>query len=135
MVNQRWTKKSAFAHFGAKATNSRWGWSARNEDGTTVVLTVWDDEFDPDEPNAKIDMFGHRNLRRWQHALGNKDRIKHLKLARDNCGALFHIVVATARDVNASPRSTRRVRPHPRVMRLTELNEETGEFRAVSAED
>ena len=133
MKTQRWTKERAFAHFGAKATNSRWGWSARSADGATVVLTVWDDEFDPDKPGATIDMFGHKNRGRWSTALGNRDRIKNLTHARENCGGLFHIVVATAKDVNASPRSTLRIRPHPRVMRLTKLDEVTGQFRAVSA--
>jgi len=98
-----------------------------------VVLTVWDDEFDPDAAGTAIDMFGHRNLARWAHALGNRDRIRNLQFARERCGDLFRIVVLTAKDVNASPRTTLRLRPHPLVMRLTDLNPDTGEFRAVRA--
>ena len=133
MIAINWTKTSAFAHFGANATNVRWGWSARNEDGATVVLTVWDDGFDVDDPSAVLDTFGDPTLAQWTHAIGNRDRTKNLVWARDNCGGLFRLIVATAKDVNALPRKAVGFRPHPRVMRLTELDERTGEFRAVSA--
>jgi hypothetical protein len=132
MVKAHWTKMSAFAHFGAKATNVRWGWSARSDDGKTVVVTVWDDEFDADDPSSVLDVYGHKNLARWSRATGNHDRIRNLLWARDQCGGQFRIIVATARDVDASPRSALGFRPHPRVMRLTNLDDQTGEFRAVS---
>jgi hypothetical protein len=131
MLDERWTKTSAFAHFGAKATNIRWGWSARSEDGATVVVTIWDDEFDPDSPSTILDRYGHKNLAKWTGAPGNRDRVKNLIWARDRCGGLFRIVVVTARDVDAYPRSAKRFRPHSRVMRLTALDEQTGEFSAV----
>lgn len=131
MAGDRSTKTRAFAHFGAKATNVRWGWSARTEDGATVVITVWDDDFDADAPVAILDRYGHRELHRWRDAPGNRDRIKNLIWARDNCGGLFRIVVVTARDADAYPRSARNFRPHPRVLKLIDLNEQTGEFRAV----
>ena len=126
------TKTAAFSHFGAKATNVRWGWSARSDDGATVVLTVWDDEFDVDDPSAVLDVFGHKALAHWTHAKGNRDRIRNLLWARENCGGLFRLIVAAAKDVEAIPRSALGFRPHPRVMRLTDLDEQTGEFRAIS---
>lgn len=38
---KNWSKSEAFASFGAKGINPRWSWSARDEDGKTVVLTLW----------------------------------------------------------------------------------------------
>lgn len=133
MIAINWTKTSAFAHFGAKATNVRWGWSARSDDGATIVLTVWDDEFDVDDPSSVLDTFGHPTLAQWTHAKGNRDKIKNLLWTRENCGDLFRLIVATAEDVDAMPRKAVGFRPHTRLMRLTDLDERTGEFRAVSA--
>jgi hypothetical protein len=133
MVKMIWAKTRAFANFGAAATNVRWGWSARSEDGKTIVVSVWDDEFDADGPSSILDRYGHRNLTKWKDKPGNHDRIKNLIWARDNCDGHFRMVVVTGKDVNAYPRPARGFRPHPRVMRLTELNESTGEFSAVSA--
>ena len=38
------TLTAAFAHFGAVAKNIAYAWSAVSRDGSTVVLTWWEDE-------------------------------------------------------------------------------------------
>jgi hypothetical protein len=135
VAEQIWTLVKAFDHFGATAANARWAWSARNADGTTIVLTLWDDEIDDDGTTVTADFFNRPNLPVWKDRLGNRDRIKNLRLARDCAGGLFRVVIVTAKDPRAVPRSIIRRCPHPTlVMRLDRLNETTGEFRAVSVE-
>lgn len=135
MAERRWTFRDAFAEFGAKATNPRQTWSARNDADMIVVLTLWDDEgFDP-APGSVFSLFNRPTLPHWQNARGNRDRIKNLKFAQEHCDGLFRVVVVTAKDPDAVPRSARKLYPHPtKIMRLTKLDEETGEFSAVSVE-
>jgi hypothetical protein len=40
------THTAAFAHFGTRPRNVQWSWSARSEDGATVVATFWQDLFE-----------------------------------------------------------------------------------------
>jgi hypothetical protein len=132
MASQNWTLKSAFAYFGAKATNPRWSWSARSEDGKTVVVTLWDDNIEPD---GSVDLFAHKRLPLWEKTRGNKDRIKNLSHAEDQCDGLFRVVRVSARDESAYPRSIAKRWPDPAlVMKITDLDRTTGEFRAVSVE-
>jgi hypothetical protein len=130
---RNWTLADAFAYDGAIARNSRWGRSARSPDGRTVVITLWDDEIDDDGNTVVADMFGHERLHLWKHKLGNRDRIKNLVWARDRCDRLFRVVMVTAKDSKASPRSIAKLYPHKTlVMKLVRLDENTGEFRAES---
>ena len=134
MAERRWTFRDAFAEFGAKATNPRQTWSARNDRDKIVVLSLWEDGFDP-APGSKYSSFDQPSLPHWQNSRGNKDRIKNLKFAREHCDGLFRVVVVTAKDRDVIPRSALKLYQHPtRIMRLTKLNEETGEFSAVSVE-
>jgi len=134
VAERRWTFKDAFAEFGAKATNPRQTWSARNEADKIVVLTMWADSFDP-APGSAFSSFNHPSLAHWQNARGNKDRIKNLKFAQEHCGGLFRVVVVIAKDVGAMPRTALNLCPHPtKVMRITDFNPNTGEFSAVSVE-
>ena len=127
------TKTAAFAHFGAKAKNVRWGWSARSDDGATVVITVWSDEFDADDPEAVLTKYAQKDLDWWRNRPGNRDRIKNLAHAEDHCDGRFRIVVATARDPAAIPRQATGFRPHPQVMKLVRLDRQSGEFEAKRA--
>jgi hypothetical protein len=133
VADQRWTLRDAFAYFGAKATNPRSSWSARSADGATIVLTLWEDGIEDDGKTVVANSFNRPNLPVWKDRAGNRDRIKNLRLARDNAGGLFRVVMVTAKDPTAEPRTTQRRYPHPTlVMHLEELNETTGEFRATS---
>ena len=52
--------KEAFAQFGVAGRNQRWSWSARSDDGETVVLTLWQDLVKVRDGNVHYDTFGHR---------------------------------------------------------------------------
>ena len=131
---EHWTKASAFAYFdGATARNPRWSWSARSPDGRTVVLGLWKDEINCDGETVVADMFNHERLHLWTGKLGNRERIENLIWARDRCNGLFRVAITVAKDPKAYPRSIAKCYPHRTlVMKLVKLNEDTGEFRAVS---
>lgn len=128
-----WTLSAAFAHFGAKGRNPRWSWSARSEDGRTVVMTFWKDEFDYSTKPISYSSFGP-NTAVWTNRPGNKERVENLIWARDHCDGLLRVVITVAEDVKANPRRIASCTPQDKlIMRLVELNEETGEFRAELA--
>ena len=119
-----------FARFGAKGRNPRWSWSARNEDGTVVVITLWKDRLSFRDGGIVYDDIGI-DTSAWAHRPGNRERIENLIWARDRCGGWFRAVVTVARDVSAQPRQIADCYPQPRWnMRLVELNETSGGFRA-----
>ena len=126
--------RDAFAYFnGAKGANPRWSWSARSPDGRTVVVTLWDDRISDDGKTVVADLFRDEYRHLWRNKPGNKERIENLKLARDHCDGLFRVVMITPKDRRARPRSIAKRYPHPTlVMKLVELDEETGQFRAES---
>jgi hypothetical protein len=136
LMTEKWKVVDAFAHFdGAECTNIVWSWSARSSNDGTVVVALWKDQIECDDTSVVVDFFNHKRLRDWIKKLGNKERIENLVWARDHCGGLFKIVMLEARDTNA-PRRIAKVRyPHPTlVMKLVDLNEQTGEFRAESVQ-
>jgi hypothetical protein len=57
-----------------------------------------------------------------------KERIENLIWARDHCEGLFNVIIAVPVD-----RGIAEAFPHDRlIMRLVQLNEQTGEFLAVN---
>jgi hypothetical protein len=122
----------AFAAFGAKGKNPRWSWSAQTPAGK-VVMTFWKDQMNYSTQPISYSTFGSPTLSKWQGRLGNQERIENLKHARDHCDGLMHAVIIEAVDQNAQPRTIARSFPHKRLyMKLTGLNEETGEFSAIN---
>src|SRR5436190_22377556 len=87
----RWTLRASFAHFGARATNPRWAWSARSRDGKTVVMTLWTDEGDRHSSPVIWKSKGRNRM----DSLGLNDRLKNLIWARDNCNGRFRVVWTT----------------------------------------
>ena len=128
------TLREAFAYFdGAKARNQRWSWSARSPDSRTVVLTLWEHDIQDCGTTSRVDMFGQAQRRQWPNRLGNKERIENLAHARDHCGGLFRVVTIVAKDRSAPKRRIAKCWPEPElVMKLIELDDTTGEFRAES---
>ena len=55
---------------------------------------------------------------------------RKLEWARDHCDGKFGVVIATAKDTTARTREIAEAYPTKMMMRLTALNEETGEFSA-----
>jgi len=121
-----------FAHFGATGKNQRWSWSARSDDGKVVVITLWQDFFDYRSHPIVYDTFGRSDLPEWNNP-GNRERLENLRWARDHCDGLFRVVITVAEDIKSSPRKIARCFPQDRmVMKLLDLNEQTGEFRAIN---
>ena len=60
------------------------------------------------------------------------ERIKHLKYSFENLGGLFRVIITVAKDIHSFPREIKNCYPWEGIwMRLIELNEETGECRAI----
>jgi hypothetical protein len=123
----------AFATFGAAGKNPRWSWSARSSDDQTVVMTFWKDAFDYSSSPISYSTFGSPRLHIWKDKPGNRERIENLKWARDRCDGLMKVVIIEAKDLNVDKREIAESYAQRRmVMKLVELNEETGEFSAVN---
>lgn len=127
-------KVAAFAHYGVTLTNARQSWSGISPKGE-VVVGLWRDEFDYKakpisyQPNPATNVV-------WRHKPGNRERIAHLVRARDVAGGLFRVVVMTAGDTSADPREVAEAYPRDNmIMRLIELDEGTGDFRAHLVEN
>lgn len=122
-------KVKAFAHFGVKLTNDVWSWSGQAPDGR-IVLTIWTDEMNYKTSPPSCSCFGHPQLSEWSVRPGNRERIEHLRYAREFRQGRFSVVMVKAKDTAASVRSIDEAYPTDLVMRLKDLNEETGEFSA-----
>ena len=122
-----------FKRYGARGRNARWSWSARSQDEKTIVLTLWKDGISVSNGVTTYDSFDPTGHAPWIDTPGNRERLENLKWARDHCDGLFRVVITVAKDVNSVPRSIAECYPQPNlVMRITDLNEQTGEFRAAS---
>lgn len=126
----------AFGFFGAKLRNPRFDLSARNEADNTVVLALWRDHLDYSRPPA----VSYR-LRRtattapdaWIDMPENRARLADLQWAREHCEGCFRVVIIEATDPVAEPRAIAGASPQQMmVMKITELDEETGEFTAAA---
>jgi hypothetical protein len=123
----------AFRRAGVTAKNRRWSWSARSADGKIVVMTLWKDLIDYRSKPIAYSTFDRENLTIWVNRPGNRERLENLIWARERCDGIFRVVIATAKDVNADTREIEDAHYHERlIMKLVELNEDTGEFRAVN---
>lgn len=126
------TLREAFAYFGARAANPRWGWAAQSDDGAVVVLTLWSDIACTKGGTVEYDVRHRGDLENWRRQPGNVDRLRKLVHARDHCGGLFRVVHVTPVDTKAGTRQTRKhyKADEELVMQLVDLNEWTGEFYA-----
>ena len=125
------TLTAAFAHFGAVAKNIAYAWSAVSRDGSTVVLTWWEDEAQHRNGKLVYDLRDRTNYSVWGYRHGNRDRTRNLVHVRDHCNGLFRIVWVKAADPRNTVRKIVARRPDDALwMRLIEFNEHTGEFLA-----
>ena len=123
----------AFRRAGVTAKNQRWSWSARSADGRIVVMTLWKDLLDYKAKPIVYSTFDRENLSVWVDRPGNHERLENLIWARDHCEGLFRVVITTAKDTKAQTRAIENAHYQERmVMKLIDLNEQTGEFRAVN---
>ena len=129
---RKWTRSECFEHFGALCKNPQWSWSAKSADGRVVVMCMWQDEIKREGDRMVYQSLTPR--RGEQNRPGAKERLENLKWAREHCDGLARVVVMRANDTKADPRSIAECFPHDKlVMRITHINEATGEFRAESA--
>lgn len=128
-------KVAAFAEYGAKLPNDRWGWSAITPDEKTVVLQLWADRFDRTQDPPRYSEFGNPGLTQNADRPGNAARIRHLRWARDNCDGLFQVVIGTGvDDADGKHKTARAYAETALFMQLLRLDEETGEFEAIVVE-
>lgn len=122
------THTAAFAHFGTVPRNVQWSWSARSDDGRTVVVTLWQDLFTRKDGRATYSRPAFAPDRKRPPGL--KELIENLVWSRDHLNGRFNVIIAKAKDVNASPRSIDECFPTKMIMRITHLDPETGAFTA-----
>ena len=122
---------TAFAYFGAAGKNPRWSWSARTDDGETVVMTLWKDLLDYSTKPLRYNTFARRDREKWLDNPGNRERLENLIWAREKCGGEFRVVIIEAEDTKAYPRKIRESFAQPRMLgRIVELDRDTGELEA-----
>jgi hypothetical protein len=125
----------AFGFFDTKRRNTRLDLSARNEAGKTVVLALWRDRLDYSKPPA-VSYRPHRagtEVADWINMPANRARLADLQWAREHCEGCFRVVIIETTDPAAEPRVISGASPQKMmVMKLTEFDEETGEFTAAA---
>ena len=95
------------------------------------MLTLWKDLLHVKAGKAVYDNFG-RATEEWIARPGNKERLADLLWVQQHCDGLFRAVIVVAKDGDIEPRELADCYPYAPTMRLVELNESTGEFRAAS---
>jgi hypothetical protein len=93
-------------------------------------MTMWQDEI---RKEGDLFVYESRPRAMEKKRAGATERLANLIWARDHCDGLVRTVIATAKDIHADPRESIDWFPHNRlVMRITNLDEKTGAFRAES---
>lgn len=125
---KKWTHTAAFSHFGAIPRNIQWSWSARSDDGQTVVVTLWKDRIIRRDGRVLYEWaVSSADIRRRP---GFGELMDNLAWARDHCDGRFKVIIAIAKDERADPRSIEECYPVKMVMKLTEFDLATGAFLA-----
>jgi hypothetical protein len=124
---KKWTHTAAFEHFGTRPRNVRWSWSARSDDGKIVVGTLWKDEFSGDRKRF-YERPGLDPGTSPQRRLAFDEWKENLIWAQDHCDGRIHVIIATAKDVRAVPRSIAECYPTKMIMKVRLLDRDTGAF-------
>lgn len=124
---REYSHTDCFEFFGTVPRNARWSWSGRSADGKAVSVTLWQDRFE--EKGRVYRSWKTDRPGEWRSRPGFVELIENLALARDHADGLVHVILATARDKDAVPRSIARCFPQPNLkMRVVELDEDEGTF-------
>jgi hypothetical protein len=124
------TLRECFEHFGAVTSHRHFSLSAVSNDGRTVVVGMWDDEFESQEGRT-IYQSRYRTKLKGNPMRANKQWIANLKWARRHCDSEVRVVVLRAEDVEANPRTVMSCYPDDSLlMRITHFDTKTGAFRA-----
>lgn len=123
---QKYTHTACFAHFGTKPRNVNWSWSARDEATNTVVVTLWQDEF-----VRQGERMIYERGAIWaqsRQSPGHNEMMQNLRWALDHCDGWVKVIIAIAKDRSAKPRSIRECFPSKMQVKVTHLDETSGEF-------
>ena len=123
-------KVEAYEALGAVLKNERWAWSGRSEDGRTVVVTLWADKLRAVPGGFR---FEATDLDAWRTKRGNRERIRDLVQARDECDGLFKVVIGRENQTGDAMLEGSVYEASDLTMRLIDLDETTGEFSAETA--
>jgi hypothetical protein len=99
-------------------------------------MVLWKHRLDYRTKPISYSHFGWHQLLEHNREPSTRERIDNLTWAREHCGGLFRVIIAVPIDQNDVARGIAEVYPQDRlVMRVVELNESTGEFRAEAVEE
>jgi hypothetical protein len=97
-----------------------------------VILALWTDRFSRKKSPVEYNDYRTELDRTWINRPGNRERLDNLIWAREKCDGLFSVVMVRPKDLHSDPRAIDECWPKEgMVMRLIELDEQTGEFRSV----
>ena len=126
-MSKRWTHKECFEFFGTKPQNPRWSWSGRSEDGRTVAVTLWRDQFL--EQGRVYKNFASDTPGEWRGRPGFAELIENLKHAVAHTDGVVRIIIAAPKDPAANPRSIAECYPQETLrMRVSQLDDDAGTF-------
>jgi hypothetical protein len=118
-----------FDFYGTVPKNIRWSWSGKSLDGKIISVTFWKDKFENGGKSYRS--VSHLPDDKWVGSPGHNELIENLKHSFEKCDGILHVIIALAKDVNASPRSIAECYPAKGlIMRLTHFDETTGDFVA-----
>jgi hypothetical protein len=127
VMAKTWTLSESFARLGTVPKNKRWSWSGRSADGKKVSVTLWQDLFE--NGTMLYRSIASQSEDGWVGSSGHLELIENLAWARDHLDGEVSVIIAVAKDRNASPRSIQECFPQPNlIMRVAELDETTGDF-------
>ena len=127
---KNWTLPACFAHFGVVPSHRHFSLSAVSSDGKTVVVAMWEDEFER-QGNRIIYQSRYRPIFKGKLQRISTQWIANLKWACRHCDCLVRVVIIQAEDVQANTRTIKFSYPDDSlIMRVTRLDIETGVFRA-----
>lgn len=131
---KHYSHSDCFAHYGVVPRNARWSWSGRSLDGSSVAVTLWQDQFE--DRGRTYRNSSHDRPGQWKSRPGFVELIENLRHARDHLGGLVHVILAQPKDPHARPRSIARCFPQEGLkMRVVDLNEAEGSFVLERVED
>lgn len=124
---KKYSHSDCFAYYGVIPRNPRWSWSGRSKDGTSVAVTLWQDQF---EDRGRIYRnLSHNRPDEWKSRPGFVELIDNLAHARDHTEGFVHVILAQPKDPHAIPRAIERCFPQDQLkMRVKELDESDGTF-------
>lgn len=118
---------ACFEEYGTIPRNIRWSWSGRSADGRTVAVTFWQDKFE--DGGRLYRSAAHMPDDQWFGSPGHNELMDNLQHAKVHCGGELRIIIAIAKDKNASPRSIAECFPAKNMrMKLTHFDRATGDF-------